>query len=64
MSIDILFWNFRGVASDDFLTSLKDFLRNHNPSMVVLVETKTSNAKIRIILRISNFDSIATSETS
>lgn len=38
--MNILFWNYRGVASDNFLVTMFDLLCIHNPYIVILVEPK------------------------
>ena len=38
----ILMWNLQGAASCNFLFTLKEFIRKHDPKIMILVETKVS----------------------
>lgn len=41
-------WNTRGVNNDSFKINLKEIIRNHNPCVVALLETKmTSHACLK-----------------
>lgn len=46
----ILFWYCRRTASDEFLSSLLDVLQRHNPTILILVETRTHGFRAGAIL--------------
>lgn len=43
MKSDIIVWNCQGAASVNFHKVLKEYFREFNPNLVVLVETKVSS---------------------
>ncbi|KAI5671761.1 hypothetical protein M9H77_12125 [Catharanthus roseus] len=64
MDSTILFWNCRGATSDVFLNSLLNMLRRHNPTILLLVKTRTQEYRAGTILSNSQLDFVAISEVS
>ena len=56
MSISIMFWNVQGAASNTFRRAFKTFVKNYNPSLVVLMEPRISGCKADSFIKKSGFD--------
>lgn len=46
-----LIWNARGIGNNESLVMLKSLIRNHKPSLVVILEPKLSGDRIQHIAR-------------
>lgn len=56
MTVSIIFWNVQGAASGEFRRSFRTIIKNYNPSMVVLMEPRTSGVKADDFIKKSGFD--------
>ena len=56
MTISIMFWNVQGAASGNFWRAFKTILKNYNPSMVVVMETRVSGIKADEFIKKSGFE--------
>ncbi|XP_074268116.1 uncharacterized protein LOC141591623 [Silene latifolia] len=57
-SMNILYWNCRGIARPSFRTHLSYLINAHNPSIVILSETRVSSPNCLSIVRKLPFDSV------
>ncbi|XP_015934914.3 uncharacterized protein LOC107461000 [Arachis duranensis] len=55
-------WNVRGAASCAFRRTLKEFLRQYNPDIVILLETKVSGNNARRIIQGAGFNNFIIEE--
>ncbi|KAL8128557.1 hypothetical protein V2J09_017712 [Rumex salicifolius] len=60
--LKIITWNAQGAGSRDFLISLKELIRMHDPPVLVLVETRISGVHIDKICQRIGFDGILRSK--
>jgi hypothetical protein len=58
----ILLWNCRGAGNPNFRRNFVELMRYHQPSIVVLVETRISGQRAEIISTGLGFDSVVQSE--
>ena len=56
MSASIMFWNVQGAASSIFCRAFKKFVKNYNPSLVVLMEPRISGRKADDFIRNNGFE--------
>ncbi|KAF7837230.1 uncharacterized protein G2W53_005712 [Senna tora] len=54
--INIFAWNVRGAASDDFRRVFRDIARRHNPSVVLLTETRVTGDRADGIISTLGYD--------
>ncbi|XP_071939846.1 uncharacterized protein [Coffea arabica] len=59
MDTRIICWNCRGAVNSRFWRNLKEIIRDNDPMILVLVETRTSSDKGARILRRFNFNQMA-----
>lgn len=55
----ISLWNCRGAGNDVFLRKIKQYVRNHDPGVVVLVETRVSSIRADVVLNRISFSKVA-----
>ncbi|KAL8152326.1 hypothetical protein V2J09_010086 [Rumex salicifolius] len=61
-NIKIVSWNTQGAGSRDFLRSLKDLIRTHDPSILVLLETRLSGDRADKVCHAIGFDGVCRSK--
>ncbi|KAL8168195.1 hypothetical protein V2J09_009694 [Rumex salicifolius] len=55
---NILFWNSRGAGGAAFLSTIRELIRSHDPSVVALVETHVSSGRADLVCRSIGFDGV------
>ncbi|KAL8159774.1 hypothetical protein V2J09_001311 [Rumex salicifolius] len=61
-NINIITWNAQGACSREFLITLKEIVRIHDPTILVLVETRISGSQANKVCRGIGFDGILRAE--
>ncbi|KAL4638862.1 hypothetical protein ACB092_03G177400 [Castanea dentata] len=54
--MNIIIWNCRGALKPSFQTHVQEMVRNHDPAILVLMETKVGGERAREILGMLPFD--------
>ena len=54
--MDIIIWNSRGALKPNFQSYVRDLVHDHNPAIMVVMETKTDDAKAKEITDRLPFD--------
>ncbi|KAL8141080.1 hypothetical protein V2J09_007101 [Rumex salicifolius] len=60
--IKVISWNVQRAASRDFMRTLKDLIRSHGPSILILLETRISELQVDKVCTTIGFDDIVWSE--
>lgn len=60
----IITWNCRGASSPRFFRNLKELVKKYNPTVLVLLETRTTSAKANRILNSFHFSKLAAVEAA
>lgn len=60
--MNLLFWNCKDAASDNFIVNLVDLSRMHDPCVVILVELKVSSIAARSFIRWSRLNQVLVAE--
>lgn len=53
--IMIIYWNCMGAGSEDFHYALQDIIPTHNPSILILVETKIPSGRLDKFFKANKF---------
>ncbi|KAL8159829.1 hypothetical protein V2J09_001366 [Rumex salicifolius] len=61
-NINIITWNVQRAGSREFMITLKELIRIHNPAILVLVETRLSGRQMDKIYDTLGFDGVARAE--
>ncbi|KAL8150347.1 hypothetical protein V2J09_020155 [Rumex salicifolius] len=61
-NINIITWNVQGAGSREFMITLKELIRIHNPAILVMVETRLSGRQADKVRDTIGFDGVARAE--
>ena len=61
--MNIIIWNCRGALKPSFQTHVRDLVHNHNPAILVLMETKVGGERAREISGSLPFDNAIHTDT-
>ena len=61
--MNIIIWNCRGALKPSFQTHVRELVRNHNPAILVLIETRVSGERAREISGRLPFDNAIHTDT-
>ena len=62
-TMNIITWNSRGVLKPNFQNHMRELARNHNPAILVIMETKIGGARAKEITDRLSFDGAIHTET-